>query len=209
MRRINIRRIAIALVLGAIINVLVAWAFDRIYSSNSVPWTTTGLAWPIDVPAGWPSAPMQGGTRYGFGATWMQLISMPTIARAHLTYCVNGVQIGWPWPALAKYAAEITTDLTMTREDLGTFRSGMPWPKRWPTAKIGQEDRLPIFPLWPGFAINTLFYGTFAWAMMAGVSYFKHRRRAKPGMCVACGYPVSGLNVCPECGTHVGSVTAM
>jgi len=66
------------------------------------------------------------------------------------------------------------------------------------------ERALPLWPIWPGFAINTLFYAAICWLLFAApfaVRRMSHRRR---GLCVSCGYDLRGrLNdaaACPECG---------
>jgi hypothetical protein len=72
-----------------------------------------------------------------------------------------------------------------------------------------------MIPVWPGFALYTVFYGALAWGMwwIPGAMRRVHRRRA--GRCVRCGYDLAGLTargdatgrvdavsvvVCPECG---------
>ncbi len=64
---------------------------------------------------------------------------------------------------------------------------------------------LPLDPVWPGFAFNALSFGGGAWALLAapslvGVAVGRRRRRRRRGLCVACGYDISGLDTCPECG---------
>lgn len=59
---------------------------------------------------------------------------------------------------------------------------------------------LPLFPLWPGFALNTLlFAATLAvlWHVPVGV---RRMSRWRAGRCLACGYSIEGLDTCPECG---------
>lgn len=216
MRRTNFRRIAIALGVGVMITVLMAWGLDRAQPTRVRSKTALPPVWPIDVPADWPMNPHGGEQIHWVGmdvrftmAVFMQGLESESGDISVKNCCLTERRSGWPCRALALWDGWTDSSLSIVNLELGLMRTGVAWPKRWPTAKIGEDDRLPIFPLWPGFAINTLFYGGLAWATMAGVSYLKHRRRAKPGMCVACGYPVSGLNVCPECGTPVGSVTAM
>ena len=67
------------------------------------------------------------------------------------------------------------------------------------------EHLLPLDPVWPGFAYNTLAYGGAAWALLAtptlvGFIFGRKRRRRRRGLCVACGYDMRGLESCPECG---------
>jgi len=65
---------------------------------------------------------------------------------------------------------------------------------------------LPLMPLWPGFAINTIFYAAILWLLFAfpcALRHFRGRRRIKRGLCVRCGYPVGLSQVCSECGRAV------
>jgi hypothetical protein len=62
---------------------------------------------------------------------------------------------------------------------------------------------LPLRPIWPGFAINTLFYAGMLWLLFAAPFALRRRRRIRRGLCPACAYPVGDSEVCTECGTAV------
>ena len=55
-------------------------------------------------------------------------------------------------------------------------------------------------PLWPGFAVNTIFYATFLWLLICGPFALRRFIRMKRGRCPACAYPRGESNVCSECG---------
>jgi predicted RNA-binding Zn-ribbon protein involved in translation (DUF1610 family) len=62
-----------------------------------------------------------------------------------------------------------------------------------------------IFPhplVWPGFAINTIFYAAIVWMLFAVPGAVRRRLRHKRGQCASCGYSLreSTSHVCPECG---------
>lgn len=62
---------------------------------------------------------------------------------------------------------------------------------------------LPIRPVWPGFAINTTFYGLALFGLVRGVRTLRRDTRHRHGRCGACGYDATGLDqgaICPECG---------
>jgi hypothetical protein len=65
---------------------------------------------------------------------------------------------------------------------------------------------LPFIPLWPGFAINTIFYAAIVWMLFMGPGAVRRRVRRKRGQCAACGYSLRGnvSDKCPECGVMVG-----
>jgi len=67
-----------------------------------------------------------------------------------------------------------------------------------------QETTLAISPVWPGFAINTLFYAILFAIPAPLVLWLTRRRRRRLGHCVKCNYNLAGLAdgaACPECGT--------
>ena len=69
----------------------------------------------------------------------------------------------------------------------------------------GYGSELPLLPIWPGFAINTIFYATILW--MLALAPFTARRiiRRKRGLCLNCGYDLRGTAqmICSECGHEV------
>jgi len=62
---------------------------------------------------------------------------------------------------------------------------------------------LPCLPIWPGFAINTIFYAMILWGLFATPGMIRRRWRVRRGKCPACGYPVGTSAVCTECGGFV------
>ncbi len=68
---------------------------------------------------------------------------------------------------------------------------------------------IPLRPIFPGFAINTVFYTVIVWILWS--SPFTARRiiRRKRGHCIKCGYDLrghSGGEACPECGAGCDEV---
>ena len=60
---------------------------------------------------------------------------------------------------------------------------------------------VPLRPIWPGFAINTLFYAAILWLFSLGPVTAHRMIRRKRGRCIKCGYDVSHAphDRCPEC----------
>ena len=60
----------------------------------------------------------------------------------------------------------------------------------------------PLGPVWPGFAVNTLFYGVVLWLLFLGTFALRRFIRVKRGRCAACGYDqrYGEHGTCPECG---------
>lgn len=66
----------------------------------------------------------------------------------------------------------------------------------------GQHYRLPLVPLWPGLAANTIFYAPFALGGLIVLSLARRSRRRRKSRCVACNYDLTSIaGPCPECGT--------
>lgn len=63
---------------------------------------------------------------------------------------------------------------------------------------------LPLYPLWPGFAINSLVFGCALGLVFAFGSALRRKRRRRRGLCEHCGYDLRGRrdahDRCPECG---------
>jgi hypothetical protein len=62
---------------------------------------------------------------------------------------------------------------------------------------------LPLRPVWPGFAINTLFYAGVLWVLWATPFALRRMIRRRRGQCPACAYPIGQSPVCTECGAAV------
>ena len=59
---------------------------------------------------------------------------------------------------------------------------------------------LPLRPIWPGFAVNTLLYAVVLWLLSGGPFVLRRFIRVKRGLCSACAYPHGESDVCSECG---------
>ncbi len=59
---------------------------------------------------------------------------------------------------------------------------------------------VPLIPIWPAFAINTLFYAVVLWLLICGPFVLRRFIRVKRGLCPACAYPRGESDVCSECG---------
>ena len=66
------------------------------------------------------------------------------------------------------------------------------------------QGRLPLRPLYSGFAINTILYAVILWVLVATPGVLSRKRRRGRGLCVACGYSLRGSapqsEKCSECG---------
>ena len=61
----------------------------------------------------------------------------------------------------------------------------------------------PLGLIWPGFAINTVFYAFVLWLLFAAPFALRRWRRIRRGLCPKCAYDLRGsadAAACPECG---------
>ena len=86
-----------------------------------------------------------------------------------------------------------------TTETVGAWGLPLPWQvdvlKR--RAYVGF---LPLHPIWSGFAVNTLFYATILWLLIPGPFALRRFLRLRRGLCPKCAYPMGESGVCTECG---------
>ena len=68
---------------------------------------------------------------------------------------------------------------------------------------ISDRFSLPVYPLWPGFAINTVFYAAILWVLFFVPGLVKRTLRRRRDLCPACAYPVRTSKVCTECGKQL------
>ncbi len=225
-RRALCKRLAVCLVLGAVTTVAVAWGFAlRGPNSRSKP---TQVAYgPIKSEGGksitpneriWnggrirtlPAAAMS--TTPGYRSKYVQDRPFESFshgwgldydafrARADRPDTVWVIEhaYGWPMPALWF----VSEQLKSKTAHIG----GIKLPKRW----IGNRGKynafetraLPWRPVWAGFGLNTLFFGSIFAPLVFGSSIWRERRRRGCGRCPKCSYDLLGdLDAgCPECG---------
>lgn len=213
----TITRIAIALGLGAVINVLVAYSALLFDAKHGVSREYEATPWPISVPSDWPTLAGHS-IRYDFTLVSTRIYYENTREQARaeilrwpsISCRICEHMMGWPCLAVVNYEGfgpndpgpnmrgPFLRDLELSVWYAGLPLSGNPWASR-----LTARNRMPIKPLWPGFAINTLFYGTLVSGAMTGIAALKRRRRAKRGLCIQCAYPLTRGDLCPECGTAV------
>jgi hypothetical protein len=197
-----VKRLAFKLLLfllaGAIIDVAVAWG-SALWSTNS--YGTKGFQTRV----------LQLDDLHRFDPDAMQLLgsssriaavgSLPSSRCAVLEqiFAVNidrhsfvsiTMDVGWPCHGLAGESWEISYG----SNSLGVRHSNF---------ITVCKRRFPVRPLWPGFAINTIFYAAILWMMFALPIAVRRRRRIKRGLCAACGYPIGSRPTCSECGAAI------
>jgi hypothetical protein len=113
---------------------------------------------------------------------------------------------GWPVHSLAgERLALLADDFSRSGREVHSGAITL----RDPKSAIAQNtaELLPCIPIWPGFAINTVFYAATLWLLFAAPFALQKRRHIKRGWCLKCAYDLRGRAptsaVCPECGAAV------
>ena len=108
------------------------------------------------------------------------------------------------WPCLAVNCEREGQHDTMSGIYVdGTITGGFVIQPLSPNTTDYWRDRsLPFAPLWPGFAINTIFYGAILWVLTLGPFTARRMIRRRHGRCIRCAYDLRHADhvVCPECG---------
>jgi hypothetical protein len=82
-------------------------------------------------------------------------------------------QSGWPAPALALRIARPTAP------DDSASLQGYRVPRWLTRSHLAVHSRVPLIPIWPGFAVNTIFYGAMLWLLIRGPFILRRRLRMK------------------------------
>jgi hypothetical protein len=190
--------VAILLVLGAVINLAVAWACGQ-RAADYTKRTTHPLSpaelkwWDERAPEGFPPRPVGVADSYGLGLTQSLLWELEPEASSNLGANVARWRAGWPLRAMERSRWVQPARLIVVERDTAHLR------RAWGARRV----LLPTRVLWPGFAVNTAFYALLAGAAVAAVIAVRRVMRRKHGLCPGCGYPVGGSPICTECGQAI------
>jgi hypothetical protein len=222
MRRIALR-IILFLLLGVIMNVAVAWGcaiFNGAVVDDSVAFHNPRREHPLVILI--TRRPGQEIVR-GCGRSGTYLSRHNGVAPTYSGYdwwdrraldplLTNfGVATGWPILSVCSTFATVYDETLADREKEDRYISHI---HGGFTLGDGRQNLFGVDPLpvilswrivWPGFAINTLFYAALLAMLFAAPFALRRWRRNKRGVCVKCAYPVGtgGSDVCPECGAAV------
>ena len=208
--------IAVCLLAGAVVNVAVAWGCALLPVKFSGPRNTVMagrrmIVWPRERAGAYvfmavrPTGVFrldEDDSHYGG-----ELLLPKWVNRARFG-SEEGVSIvdsrGWPIPTIVDSRGwPFPTLYSVTTFEGGKPISagGFPLPTRARPYLLGTTGyALPFRPIWTAFAINTLFYATLLWLLIAGPFAVRRFLRVKRGLCPKCAYPMGESSVCTECG---------
>ncbi|MEE8154327.1 MAG: hypothetical protein V3T53_05145 [Phycisphaerales bacterium] len=197
-----ITKLVLFLLLGAIVNVGVAWECVLLPFSyvvqKTLPLSESLLARelrlnnPSDVPLVEEAVSRSFGCLRLLSDTyWPHDDSADTGWRFYAGVCT--IEAGWPFRVFDGEAQYIDGGTTYVHAVL--------WPPRREISYVG-GDFLPVRPLWTGFLANVIFYAAILWLLSVTPYALRRFIRSKRGHCIECGYDLRGTEheVCPECG---------
>ncbi len=210
----NRRSIVVAsmcLLLGVIINILVAW--------GCVCWSPQTqlesvepevMRWRAPAPADWPAI----SNHWAFAAFGLTEYESQTVDPVVGMECVQWVlQPGWPLRSMYVARSHRSRGLgagvayvaiLLSGDQPGSWRDGLIIPD-WAQREYGLTTRyLPTQVLWTGFTVDSALYAWLLWIAFSTTSKMRRRLRISRGLCPVCRYPIGSSAVCTECGVGLG-----
>jgi hypothetical protein len=202
---------------GAIINVAVAWGLAAFAGPYSTAWIGRSFeahkALPDFVRRSHATHPRNrdgswdAESGYAFTGYDVYVLRSRGTAQDQAILETTSLVTGWPMRTVWSRYAYYTDSTTVANTGSPTLASGDP-------KNLGEEEEdtgillgdvwMPYRIIWPGFAINTIFYAAILWLLFAAPGFVRRRfvirGRVRRGQCPACAYPVGASNVCTECG---------
>ena len=191
-----ITQVIVFLLLGAIVNVAVAWA--------GALWDPADVGTEIDPDYATEILQRKFGEELEFVYKVAPGRSSSGLGVSH-TYCLafaegndeaygwHDVRAGWPMRALAGQVLYEPDHRRLVNT--------------WDAPRSYGYRGVPLGPLWPGFAVNTASYAIILWLLIPGPFVLRRVIRIRRGRCPKCGYDLRGAppevgtgGGCPECG---------
>ena len=219
----RLTKLVVFLLLGAIVNVAVAWGcaicapLSR--SSELTDTLQSAVAGPWSGRYGAPDDFSELAKYRGFGrqVRWLRGVSQKYDDRGVLVYWIDQrwvSALNAPWfesreyellweeagfPCASMQAGEWVIQAYPIKDLSPIHRMQMgvalgPFGKT--SGVFSPEDRntLLLQPMWPGFAINTFFYAAIVWVLWSSPFTARRMVRRKRGRCINCGYDLRGTS---------------
>ena len=206
-----IAKLVLFLLLGAIVNVAVAWGlagfypatFDRTKSSLS----DEARRWASDKGVPYPVI----SSYNGLGIRWVVVhkqvgTTMLSGGAEEPVYDYAGMVVDAGWPFVAMYEQSWIDDAaSSSHRRIYRTAIGLQSEATGLAPVIAPLRPIPLNPALPGFAFNTLLYAAIVWLITLAPFTARRMIRRKRGRCIKCGYDLRGAEheACPECGVEV------
>jgi hypothetical protein len=235
MRRRTVINLIVFLLLGATVNIAVAWTLaacprrpvsyatiKEAQSCNQPPfwrleqsaafgiekaiWTpvTRSFAWFGNAPGLDLDLGLVGARELADAPAWCRIDwrePPPEELECPLFYVLESAA-GWPLLAATSLSeARLKNDgvmLELTSQSGFVLRRAVPFEEGLHDFRL-----LPLRPIWPGFAINSVVYATLLWVLRSAPFAMRRRWRIRRGLCPKCAYPMGRGEVCTECGSRL------
>ncbi len=202
-------RILVFLLIGAILNVAVAWccvltiswpARNAVHdpTSEQVHW------WKQNAPHGFDPTP--GGVSYptkAFGSDAAHLSGTSSDEHGGRLHYGWRLRSGVPLRCFEGQRWIDYTNAPANEHRPVTIERGM---KVW--RRRGNNYDIPVTPIWGGMIGNSLLYAAIPFTLLFIPRWYLRRRRLRKRLCPACGYPMGASNRCTECGEPLPTETA-
>ena len=196
-------KLVLFLLLGAVVNVVVAWGCATSLRPRTLRHRTSSRAECVAFMANYFDIQPDGSSFNGFvirGLSYQRRVASRSASEPWDYNSVVRIESGWPLRSLA--GEWLCHNSTEARRSWYATAIMNPW--------LSDDEQtvnfIPYRPIWPGFAINTLFYAAILWTLTLGPFTARRMIRRKRGHCIKCGYDLRGTEheVCPECGVAIG-----
>lgn len=197
------------LLVGAALNVLVAWTLTLLSkfpdSSRATASYYGPLTWPRLVPDNWPSTGVYWRCRTD-GLDYQRWVA--TTGTRH-TYLIDRVTLGWPWPSLSASIVRETTyspagdRWLLSENDYSVWVRGLRAPESLLRQQAPACRAFPLRPRWWPFVASSLVFALPLVLVAVGWPLARQQMRVRAGRCSECGYDRAGIprdTACPECG---------
>ena len=197
--------IVVCLLLGAVVNVAVAWAIaiwscpipTCIENFREVDQSDIESLWQHYGQPSWPS--LSGGMRLSAAGKTITEVDGWMYLRGHRSFQLTRYEMGWPGRAMRYVDLLWGSGGFSPNWEIAEgcyLQDGIPWVAR-------RRIILPLAPIWPGFAVNTIFYAALVWLLIPGPFALRRFLRVRRGLCPKCAYPMGESSVCTECGCEL------
>ena len=187
--------VAVFLLLGAVLNVAVAWGFSIWPARGSgtevaVATTLHELQLQFGSSLKFPNGSVHGreNNRLGFSG---RSISGTTASSPPVLYIRFDFSAGWP--------ARSLRGVTLVQANQFKVVNATVAPR---ILRILPPSYLPLRPIWAGMSVNTIVYAGIVWVVLGLLRVIRGHIRELLLRCPECGYDLRGnlAGGCPECG---------